>query len=119
MKQNTYNKSYVLYFALLFIFSILLVSCGGGISDDEIIDVIYQPTFVFNETRNWEVTSKGECDEISTSGEAKGIEEAWIIGYSFEFYDNSSSEWVMYSDDNVIVKQNGRWEDYGDWARCP
>ena len=111
-------RPYLLYLVLFAVFSMLLVACGGGLTDDEILDVIYEPFWVYGETGNWSVISKGECDEISATAKARGIEEAWIVEYSFEVYNDAFSRWDTNNTNTLVVKKNGQWEDYGT-PICP
>ena len=91
-----------------------------GPSDQEILGILRRPEIAGMKTRNWQVGAKARCDEISEMNRARGIEDAWIVDYSFETESTFfATGWHDNDRTTMIVKKNGRWGEIdGAWG-CP
>lgn len=100
-------------FILLFIVSILilpLTGCSSAPKDDYLISRISDDLGYGNPMlegmwpTNVSITAKGKCDELSTTAEARGISEAWLISYQYDNENNGNYR----NGDGLYTVENGQ-----------
>ena len=112
MSKFTFDRIYILYFALFFAFPMMLTACSAsadGPSDDD-VELFLWKFYGQQQVRD---ISKSEC-ELSNNRKSEGITERWVIQYTAPDQFTGEQE----QKEVTIQEKNGEWEFWSHAAYC-
>jgi hypothetical protein len=104
-----------------------LLPRGLGAPSDGTVRNLIEPNYprdVFgNKLRNFDVRSKHKCETISDYSTGRGIEQAWLVRYTYDYYCDGMGciggpKWVSLDYTGLIVRRDGDWEELAGMT-CP
>lgn len=109
----------LLYLAVVLLTAAILSACNlTAPANNEIIELVYKPTYLSGETTNWQVVKKLKCNEISATARADSISEAWLVEYTFEYHNLSGEIKREATHPATIIRKEDEWELYTGGG-CP
>jgi hypothetical protein len=81
------------HFCIVVLILLALTACSSEPSDNLLLDLFKSNMAGLFRTRDIHILHKGKCEPISATAKAKGVDEAWLVGFDYQ-YELSDNTWI-------------------------